>query len=257
LSNGYYLDLMQPAAQHYAVDPLKGADLTAEQKARVWGGEAAMWEELATEENIEAKLWPRLAAIAERFWSPESVNDVASMYRRLEVIDQWLEIQGMQHRQQIRVMQERLVGDSSPELAMLASILEPLKGYARHRGKKYGSASAFNRLVDSIAPESEAAREFQNLTNGASIRARLILWRDNARSIGPKLAANPLLKEDVEAAAAVEELCSMGLEALDGHPDAGRVQGMLARIDEDSKPEAEMTIAIAPAIRKMVEARAH
>jgi hypothetical protein len=142
LSAGYYLDLMQPAAQHYAVDPLKDADpsknevgsLTAEEQRRVLGGEAAMWEEIATMENIDVKLWPRVAAIAERFWSPQDVTDVASMYRRLEATSHWLDLQGLQHLSEIRLMQARLAGSFDPApLAVLASILEPMKGYSRHR----------------------------------------------------------------------------------------------------------------------------
>lgn len=254
LSNGYYLDLMQSAAQHYAVDPLKGADLTPEQQKRVLGGEAAMWEELATLENIDAKLWPRLAAIAERLWSPESVTDVASMYRRLDVTNRWLEMQGLQHREEIRVMQERLAGDDAPELAMLANILEPMKGYTRHRSRKYGSETPFNRLVDSIAPESEAARVFANDVDRGDwdqVRGKLIEWRDNARAVRPVLAKNPLLAEDVEVSNAIEELCSIGLSALDGRADPK----MLTKIDDDAKPKAEMLIQIAPAVRKLVSVR--
>jgi hexosaminidase len=263
LSNGYYLDLMQSAAQHYAVDPLKGADLTPEQRKRVLGGEAAMWEELATLENIDAKLWPRLAAIAERFWSPENVTDVASMYRRLDVTSKWLEAQGLQHREEIRLMQLRLAGDAQPQLALFASILEPMKGYTRHRGKKYGSTSAFNRLVDSIPPESDAARQFagdvDQVLAGADasdLRRRLGRWRDNAQAISPVLEKNSMLQEDVEVAKAIVEIASMGIEALDAkRPDAARIQETLAAIDNDSKPKAEMLIAIAPAVRKLVLAR--
>ncbi len=263
LSNGYYLDLMHSAAEHYAVDPLKGSDLTPEQQKRVLGGEAAMWEELATLENIDAKLWPRMAAIAERFWSPESVTDVASMYRRLGVTSRWLEEQGLQHREEIRVMQERLAGDYAPHLAVLASVLEPMKGYTRHRSRKYGSDTAFNRLVDSIAPESDAARVFADDVDrviagadSSTIRRELTAWRDNARDIAPLLAKNPLLAEDVEVARAVEEICSIGLETLDAkRPDAARFQAMLAAIDNDAKPKAEMLIQIAPAVRRLVAAR--
>ena len=73
LSAGWYLDLMQPASQHYAVDPLKGetVGLSDAERQLILGGEAAMWEEIATAENLDAKLWPRLAAIAERLWSAE------------------------------------------------------------------------------------------------------------------------------------------------------------------------------------------
>jgi len=66
LSNGYYIDLNQPAAEHYLVDPLGGdnANLSPEEKKRVMGGEAAMWSEFASSEIIDSRIWPRTAAIA-------------------------------------------------------------------------------------------------------------------------------------------------------------------------------------------------
>ncbi len=113
LSAGYYLDLMQSSAQHYAVDPLSGeaAELTPEDQAHILGGEAAMWEELVTPETLDAKLWPRLAAIAERFWSPQNTTDIASMYTRLESTNRWLEWLGLTQRSNLELMRERLAGD--------------------------------------------------------------------------------------------------------------------------------------------------
>ena len=70
-SAGYYLDHMRTAEFHYLVDPLPaGHTLTPEQARRVMGGEACMWHEHVTEESIDSRIWPRMAAIAERFWSP-------------------------------------------------------------------------------------------------------------------------------------------------------------------------------------------
>ena len=88
LSNGYYIDLNQPASYHYLIDPLggDGASLTPEQKARVLGGEATMWSEFVTPENVDSRIWPRTAAIAERLWSPQEIRDVPSMYERLAVV---------------------------------------------------------------------------------------------------------------------------------------------------------------------------
>src|SRR5450755_70293 len=123
LSAGYYLDLMYPASYHYSIDPMKtpppapgregqaqtpapAPDLTPEQRKLILGGEAAMWEELATSENIDAKLWPRMAAIAERFWSPETVTDPASMYRRLEITNSWLEWLGLSQRSNLTLMRQ-------------------------------------------------------------------------------------------------------------------------------------------------------
>ena len=73
LSFGYYLDLMWPASRHYAVDPMSGAasSLTPEQKNRILGGEACMWGEWISPENVDSRIWPRTAAIAERLWSPQ------------------------------------------------------------------------------------------------------------------------------------------------------------------------------------------
>ena len=86
LSFGYYVDLMWPASRHYAVDPMTGeaANLSPEEKQRILGGEACMWSEYVSPENIDSRIWPRTAAIAERLWSPQDVTDVNSMYQRLQ-----------------------------------------------------------------------------------------------------------------------------------------------------------------------------
>ncbi|HET7038644.1 MAG TPA: beta-N-acetylhexosaminidase, partial [Gemmatimonadales bacterium] len=99
LSNGYYLDHQQPAAFHYANDPLGAfADsLSEEERARILGGEACMWAEFVTAETIDSRIWPRAAAVAERLWSPAHVADPADMYRRLEATSRWLDWTGVTH----------------------------------------------------------------------------------------------------------------------------------------------------------------
>ncbi len=93
LSNGYYLDLGWSAARHYAVDPMSGdaANLSAEEKQRILGGESCMWAEYISPENVDSRIWPRNAAIAERLWSPQEVRDPASMYARLDFVSARLE----------------------------------------------------------------------------------------------------------------------------------------------------------------------
>src|SRR3954469_7590552 len=128
LSNGYYIDLNQSAAYHYLNDPLagEGAKLTAEEKARILGGEATMWSEYVNGENVDSRIWPRTAAIAERLWSPQDVRDVDSMYARLAVISDHLEFYGLNHQSFRRVMLQRMSGESDPQyLAVLASIAQP------------------------------------------------------------------------------------------------------------------------------------
>ena len=74
-----------PPARHYAVDPMGGAaaNLAPDQQKLILGGESCMWSEYVNAENIDSRIWPRNAAIAERFWSPQSVTDPASMYDAL------------------------------------------------------------------------------------------------------------------------------------------------------------------------------
>ena len=87
LSAPYYLDGMKPARQHYLADPLPRAPtLTPEQRKLILGGEVCMWGEHLDARTIDSRIWPRTAAIAERFWSPENVHDVDDMYRRLNVV---------------------------------------------------------------------------------------------------------------------------------------------------------------------------
>lgn len=266
LSNGYYLDLMYPARRHYQADPLEGATagLTPQEKARILGGEACMWVEFATPENVDSRIWPRMAAIAERLWSPEPVKDADSMYRRLGIESRRLDWLGLTHRASYPRMLERLTGlEPTGTLRTLADVLEPVKGYAREGAREYTSFTPLNRLVDTERPESDVAREFAGLVanwkaNESEIRRQLTSWRDVADLI-PHMRDNTLLEEDIPLAEDVSALGAAGLKALD-YLDSGQpapsswMTEQLDRLDRASKPRAELLIMIVPSIRVLVEA---
>ena len=291
LSAGYYLDLMYPASYHYSVDPMKAppivpghedrpqdpkapapgtpTDLAPAQQKLVLGGEATMWEEIATAENLDAKLWPRLAAVAERLWSPEAVTDLPSMYRRLEATNSWLEWLGLTQRTNLELMRRRLAGSFPSEpLNILASVLEPVKGYSRH-AEKYNIFTPFNRLVDSISPESEAAREFRNAVDrylagpkgaqsSSALGKQLQAWAENAAAVRPTLQSNSLLNEDLPLADALVRLCRTGQESLafletNGKASSDWKAKSSAAIKQDAQQQADMLIRIAPAIQKLVD----
>src|SRR5258708_14642222 len=112
LSSGYYLDLMTSAASHYEVDPFAdgAASLSNDDKQKILGGEACMWAEYVSAENVDSRVWPRAAAIPERFWSPQSVTDVNSMYQRLDEISDWRDASGLPHNTNYDVMLRRMSG---------------------------------------------------------------------------------------------------------------------------------------------------
>ena len=129
LSNGYYIDLIQPTDFHYLNDPLPDdMPLTEDQKKFILGGEATMWAEYISPETIDSRIWPRIAAIAERFWSPGRVKDVESMYKRLDVISFHLEELGLTHIKNYEMMLRRLTNNNDTEpLKTLIDVIEPVK----------------------------------------------------------------------------------------------------------------------------------
>lgn len=163
LSNGYYIDLMYPIASHYLNDPMpKGADLTAEEKARILGGEATMWTELTTPSTIDSRVWPRTAAIAERLWSAEDITDVANMRKRLETVSFRLEELELTHIRNKAVILRNIANNQNiKSLNEFANVCEPLKGYTRNKGgTEYQMYSPFTLFADACTPDAKDALAF-------------------------------------------------------------------------------------------------
>ncbi len=267
LSAGYYLDHMRPASFHYSVDPLEGATagLTPDQQARILGGEACMWAEYVTPQNVDSRIWPRAAAVAERLWSPQQVKFVDSMYYRLEIVSRNLQWLGLTHLSGPRLMLERLadMGVTEP-LQKIDAVLEPVKFYARGESRAYTSFTPLNRLVDATAPESDAARKFAQQVNDwkehqDQIREELNAWLDSCYKLGPLLRSNALLMEAQPLAADMSALSTAGLQALDylasgKAAPADWVAAQNALLDRAAKPRAELLIVIVPSVRTLVEA---
>ena len=278
LSYGYYLDLMWPAARHYAVDPMAdaAATLTPEQKSLILGGESCQWAEWVTPENIDSHIWPRNAVIAERLWSPQEVKDVASMYRRMNAVSYDLEWLGLTHNSARTEMLQRMVGSTDVDaLRILADVVEPVKDYNRWDDAKgpIDFHSPLTRMIDAVSPESDAAREFGDLVQTfiqsgykdqaaeAHIRAYLTTWRDNDARLHPVLEQSFFLQEDVPLSQNLSALGAAGLQALDyldkgqAAPDSWKTQQM-AVIDQAKTRQADMLLAVVAPVQQLVEASA-
>jgi len=221
LSSGYYLDHLEPASQHYAVDPLSGpaADLSPEQAALILGGEACMWAEYVSQETVDSRIWPRMAAIAERLWSPKETTDVDSMYARMEAVSRMLEWTGVQHRANYEPMLERLAGGRSVEpLRVLADASEALGLGPRARARKYTSLVPLNRFVDAVRAESESVRALEIAAKArdyAALREAFIAWTANDARFTAVAEGNSLLTELKPLSKDLSILGTMGLEILD------------------------------------------
>lgn len=267
LSNGYYLDLGYSAGRHYAVDPLgAAATLTEEQKRLVLGGEACMWSEFVTPEVLDERVWPRLAAVAERLWSPQDVTDVADMYRRLAAVSSDLEWVGLRHVSNHEKMLERLAaGGGVAPVRTLAEVVEPVKDYARGAARAYNSFTPLNRLVDTVPASSEVARQFAVLVESLKpadfpkIREWLTLWRDNDARLAPVMAQSALLAEDAAISRDLSALATAGLQALDRLQGAqprtsGWADEQKALLDRARQAKGELLLSVAPPIAKLIEA---
>lgn len=278
LSFGYYLDLMWPAERHYAVDPMSGAasTLNPEEKQRILGGEACMWGEWISPENLDSRVWPRTAAIAERLWSPQETQDASSMYTRLAELSWRLEWLGLTHRSHEISMLHRIAAtDDITALSVLADLVEPVKDYARMSNVKgdWDFRAPLNRLVDTANPESQSGRQFQQLVQRymqsryqdreveAQIRKSLTVWRDNSAQLHPILERSFLLREVTPISDHLSAVANAGLFALDyldkseASPEAWRTQ-QLAILDAAKTPKADLLLTVVAPIRQLVDATA-
>jgi hexosaminidase len=279
LSNGYYLDLGWSAARHYAVDPMSGdaANLSAEEKQRILGGESCMWAEYVSPENVDSRIWPRNVAIAERLWSPQEVRDPASMYARLDFVSARLEWLGLTHRTASRHMLQRLAGSASTEefiaLRTLTDVIEPVKDYTREQTALAvpTSGTPMNRVVDAVPLESDAGRRFNDRVQQflaaachdsaaeAGLRAQLTIWRDNDAILQVLAQRSFLVKEVAATSQDLSALGAAGLAALDviakgqPAPDSWKAQ-QLAILEQVKKPKAQLLLIPAPAVQKLIEA---
>jgi len=273
LSSGYYIDLNQSAAEHYQVDPLGAgaATLTSEEKNRILGGEATMWTDIVSDENMDNRIWPRTAAIAERLWSPQQTQDIDSMYKRLAIISQKLSYYGLRHKLITDQMLERMSGDADPApLKILAAVVQPPRLYERQQLRTFTDFTPLNHLDDAVPPESDTAREFNELAKRIAsgkatpqdwqqARQWLVLWRDNDAKLQPLLRRSHLTQELAPVSHNLSEVAEIGLRALDDLQESRLISAEVREqnielLQLSAKPQAVLLLMVAPSVELLVQA---
>ena len=152
-----------------------------------------MWAELVSTGSIDLRIWPRLAAIAERFWSPQNVTDVDDMYRRLAIEDVRLEQLGLGDESHTdRFLRRIMNGPGIAPIAELLRFAEPVTLGQRVRGAPSVQMTPLVQMVDAARPDPPARWKVQQMvsdmlaatTTGAASRDSL------ARSVHRALACS-------------------------------------------------------------------
>ncbi|MDH4132200.1 MAG: beta-N-acetylhexosaminidase [Gemmatimonadota bacterium] len=266
LSAPYYLDQIYPADQHYLADPLPaGHSLSPAQAALVLGGEACMWAEHVSAETVDSRIWPRLAAVAERLWSPPAVQDVADMYRRLSVMSLHLERLGLGHEAHSARMLRAITGQrENPDLEELLRSTMPATFGQRGRIQKTTQLTPLTRLVDAARPDPWLRWQMIQLAgdrNPAALEALGRIFR-GWKALEPRIVrladSVPLAADGLEAARGLARLGSLGLEALDyferGSATAQWKETARARLTDLAKPHGLLRLAGAEAVTVLVDA---
>jgi hexosaminidase len=256
LSQPYYLDHMASAATMYAADPVPAdSGLAPAEVKLVLGGEVCMWGEQVNSLTIDSRIWPRTAAIAERFWSPATITDPSDMYRRLVATSLRLEALGLTHISTPEMGMRQLAGSEAggQQLSVLASVLQPVTFGERYNEQHTSPLTPIGLFVDFTRPDPPARQQLQELvtaylhdtdpTAHANHKRELgqlfHSWIDAAPALNELATTRPLVRQMSVRIDELPRLGSLGLEAL-------------AYIESQQKPPA----AWAAAQRTLLEASA-
>jgi len=228
LSAPYYLDKMERTSKYYAADPLPiGTDLDATQAAHILGGEVCMWSELTSEENIDSRMWPYGAAIAERFWSQRDVTDVDDMYRRLDAASLDLEEVGARHiSNPERMLRNACRGPIPASVRHFFDLVEPLRLGAREEARQASQLTPLVALGDIAIADPPAARGFSKKVSGLlrdapqhrNFHDELVQefrsWRELKPAMDTLAQTAPLFHDAEGTAADLADLGAAGEEAI-------------------------------------------
>ena len=237
--------------------PAGGANRT---RGAVLGGEACLWSELVDERLLPVRLWSRMPAIAERFWSVQAAPcpawPHATLNMRLQASLERLAELGMLDIREISRGLLRQFGVAESQLPVV-ELLEPIKWYGRLLGpealrariegreaplhRRYRADSPLNRPVDALLPESFAASRFAALLNGAPAPLR----RECQRLLA-LCQADGLLPELQGPVKQIAALLETVLAVLDGRlqPAAAIEQAAAA-----TQPQGEYIAALGPDVQ--------
>jgi hexosaminidase len=233
LSEPYYLDHTYSAGKMYSADPIPDdSNLSPAESKLILGGEACMWGEMVNAETMDSRIWPRAAAVAERFWSPQHLRDVNDMYRRLRVESLRLDALGLQHLSGPGRLERQMTGDvSSRSLDTFVATLEPADFSVRWDHQRPTQNSPMTAMVDAVVPDPPLQHDFSQLVDvylhsadrelHASSRQHLTEifqeWIVAGRQLGILAEWHPQLQPSISRYRQLGELGQLGENAISAY----------------------------------------
>ncbi|MBR0560386.1 family 20 glycosylhydrolase [Neokomagataea sp. TBRC 2177] len=308
VSSGYYLDLLRPAAEHYAVDPYdvtidgltpaqiaeakpkpsafveafrqdpNEAPLSEDEQKHVLGAETALWTELVSDQMLDARLWPRSAAVAERFWSSEQIRDVADMERRLVGVQNELEAAGLKAQEHMALLRHALTGGQDEVvLDNVLSALIPAPNYVLNRLHDRGVVDVEHGPAGVVDPDSTDVIRFNALavryaqgdhTGGRELKELLTRWAQSADAAQSVVQSSPRLSVLKDITHDLAFVAQAGLACLKGHALTDEENSALERQEmwrhnasnmllAVRRPQAPggVLVGIVPGVRALVQKR--
>lgn len=235
-----------------------------------------MWAEHLDQRTIDSRIWPRTAAIAERFWSPASVRDVDDMYRRLDGISVELESFGLRHLSsedaELRGLADK---EQIAQLRNFALAFEPVGFGERSQTQHTSQLTPLTSFVDAVVPDppirhelAVAARQFAGDPHGQSeqtLESKRVLqqfFEATGLSVAPVetlMESEPRLQPIRERAVELAALSTEGMQALEylsggaTAPPQWKADS-LARIDAAKKPSGLVQFDFLEPLRTLVNA---
>jgi len=271
ISKGFYLDVLMPAYVHYNNPDIPV--VTGDSAKQVRGGEAAQWTEIADKTNIETRIWPRAAAVAEKLWSQTVNNDTDDLYRRLFVLSDQLDESGVQHVAAYERALRRYAGDNILPLKTLTDILTPVKGYKKMFAQLMMPASMsyqtapLIQVSDVVFVDSKTKWQFRaavklylaqkDIASEKILREYLTRWEKNNDQLRDLLIASAQLSRVEEHSRNLSAVATIGLEALDrlkaGTTDGDWINEKSAMLKTANQVYGETELSIIPEIEALIK----